>query len=319
MPFIRFDERARTPPRRTRAAPVIMDAEPHMDLPRTVPTEEPIDFDLTCRRCGYNLRGLGIAGHCPECRAEVARSATPDLLRYSDVEWMRRTARGAHLLAVIVVVRIAVRHTILTLVQPEVFVTLITIALAALWAVAIWECTRRDPGHRPAPVVERARLGARILLIGIAALEIGLVTRDPTIVVDSIFTLTPGAASLLEWIFDALEVTAALLGFFLILTWARALADRIPDTNLATSTRNTRKGIAECYGVMAVLVAPWTLLTLVVTLPPRVVRIGDVVIGLVKVGATIGLLVCAVLAVILLFRYRAALVKAASESSEHWT
>lgn len=295
----------------------MMDAQSQA-LSRTAPAQEPIDFDLTCRRCGYNLRGLSIAGHCPECRAEVARSATPDLLRYSDVEWMRRTARGAHLLAVVVVVRIAVRNTILTLVQPEALAMLITIALAALWAVAIWECTRSDPGHRPVPSVERARVGARILLIGTSVLEIALATREPTIVVSSIFTLTPGAASLLEWIFDAMDVTAALLGFFLILTWARGLADRIPDTDLATSTRSTRKGIAACYGIMAALVAPWSLLTLVVTLPPGVTRIGGIIIGLVGGAATIGLLVFAVIAITLLFRYRAALLKAASESSEHW-
>jgi len=166
--------------------------------------------------------------------------------------------------------------------------------------------------------VERARLGARILLIGTSVLEIALVTREPIIVVNSIFTMTPGAAGFLEWIFDALELTTGLLGFFLILTWARALADRIPDTDLATSTRRTRKGIAACYGIMAALVAPWNLLTLLVTLPPRASRIGNVIIGLVEAGATIGLLVFAVLAIVLLFRYRAALVKAASESSEHW-
>ena len=59
--------------------------------------------------------------------------------------------------------------------------------------------------------MERARLGARILLIGISALEIALVTRDPTIVVNSVFTLTPGVAGFLEWIFDALEATASRL------------------------------------------------------------------------------------------------------------
>jgi hypothetical protein len=294
------------------------DAESHMAPTHTVPTSGPIDFDLLCRRCGYNLRGLDIDGHCPECRAEVARSATPDLLRYSDVEWMRRTARGAHLLAVVVVVRIAVRNTILTLVQPEVVAVPIGIALAALWAVAIWECTRSDPGHRPAPRVERARLGARSLLIGIAVLEIALVTRDPALAVNSIFALTPGAASFLHWTFDALELTAALLGFFLILTWALSLVDRIPDADLATSTRSTRKGIAVCYGILAAVVAPWSLVTLITTLPPRADYVGKTIIGLLEAGATIALLVYAVLAIILLFRYRAALVKAAEESSEHW-
>jgi len=62
----------------------MMDDESHTDPSRTVsgegsvevPAEDPIDLDLVCRRCGYNLRGLDRAGHCPECRAEVGRSET---------------------------------------------------------------------------------------------------------------------------------------------------------------------------------------------------------------------------------------------------
>lgn len=293
-------------------------AEPPMDHSRTPSAAASIDTDLTCHRCGYNLRGLRAAGHCPECDAEVGRSATPELLRYSDVEWMRRTARGAHLLAILVIARIAVGNTILTVLQTEVVAALIAVVLAALWAMAVWECTRRDPGHRPAPDVERARLGARVLLIGTSVLEIALAAREPASVVESMFALTPGAADLARWTFDTLDLIAGLLGFFLILTWALALAARIPDAELATSTRKTRKGITVCLGLMAVLVAPWRLLMFMTTLPAPAVRIGNSIFHALEVGATIGLLVFTVLAIILLFKYRAALVQAATESSEYW-
>jgi ABC-type molybdate transport system permease subunit len=92
----------------------------------------------------------------------------------------------------------------------------------------------------------------------------------------------------------------------------------VPDTGLVTSTLSARKGIAACYGILAVFVAPWTLLTLLVTLPPRPARVGDTVVGLLGSGATIGLLVYAIIGITLLFRYRAALVTAASASREHW-
>ena len=34
----------------------------------------PIDVDLPCAACGYNLRGLAVAGRCPECGALVIGS-----------------------------------------------------------------------------------------------------------------------------------------------------------------------------------------------------------------------------------------------------
>jgi hypothetical protein len=39
-----------------------------MDAASTEVTEsEPIDSDLKCIKCDYNLRGLHVAGRCPEC------------------------------------------------------------------------------------------------------------------------------------------------------------------------------------------------------------------------------------------------------------
>ena len=36
--------------------------------------ETPIEFDLACRRSGYNLRTLAVTGRCPECGFPVLRS-----------------------------------------------------------------------------------------------------------------------------------------------------------------------------------------------------------------------------------------------------
>ena len=35
---------------------------------------DPLNFDLTCAACGYNLRGLAAGGSCPECGQPVATS-----------------------------------------------------------------------------------------------------------------------------------------------------------------------------------------------------------------------------------------------------
>lgn len=60
----------------------------------------PHDFlvtrDLTCRTCGYQLRGISALGRCPECGAPVMTSvvtaADPDLQRMAQLERPRRTA-----------------------------------------------------------------------------------------------------------------------------------------------------------------------------------------------------------------------------------
>ena len=61
---------------------------------RAISTAGPIETDVTCRRCGYNLRGLLEEGLCPECGTAVVLSTRGDLLRYADPDWVETMARG---------------------------------------------------------------------------------------------------------------------------------------------------------------------------------------------------------------------------------
>jgi hypothetical protein len=69
--------------------------------------DEIVDLDLSCRSCGYNLRGLTFGANCPECNTAVALSAKSDLLRFGDPNWTRRLSQGAGILAAGFVLTIA--------------------------------------------------------------------------------------------------------------------------------------------------------------------------------------------------------------------
>ncbi len=70
------------------------DATPVADAPET-----PIDIDVRCIRCGYNLRGMTPSGVCPECGDDVGPSLVGDRLIDADLDWLRRIVRGQKLLA----------------------------------------------------------------------------------------------------------------------------------------------------------------------------------------------------------------------------
>ena len=63
---------------------------------------ETIDSDLSCARCGYNLRTLVVAGLCPECGEAVALSLKYRPFRFGNPETPKRVRNGLALFIVAV-------------------------------------------------------------------------------------------------------------------------------------------------------------------------------------------------------------------------
>jgi hypothetical protein len=59
---------------------------------------EPRVANVTCAKCGYALRGLDVAGQCPECGMAIAESLHGFMLRFADAAWLNRIHRGMKLL-----------------------------------------------------------------------------------------------------------------------------------------------------------------------------------------------------------------------------
>ncbi|QDU32571.1 hypothetical protein KS4_06040 [Poriferisphaera corsica] len=59
---------------------------------------EPLDFDLICVHCEYNLRGVLPDGDCPECGAAIADSLGERTLRFAPNEYLEVLKSGLYFL-----------------------------------------------------------------------------------------------------------------------------------------------------------------------------------------------------------------------------
>src|SRR3954464_10073122 len=102
--------------------------------------------DVPCRKCGYNLKGLLVAGRCPECGTPIGLSVSGDLLRYSDPGWLEGLRKGVSLFIWGIVAVIA--GSIVTAIMGQGNATLggvIGLAAQGLMLSGWWLMTQPDP------------------------------------------------------------------------------------------------------------------------------------------------------------------------------
>ncbi len=204
-----------------------------------------IDQDLSCKRCGYNLRGLREENLCPECGTPVGRSTTADLLRFADPNWMGRVAAGVNLLVWALLLGIllgclsGISGLFIGSVLPQLFVTL---GMLFVNLLGVWWITTPDPSgigeeqrRNPRKIVRFATI-----IAGIG----GIWNIVGTYLVPGAFLW---AASLI------VMVATQLVG--LINEWFKyrlyeGLAIRVPDPTLAGRARFLRWASAIILAVM---------------------------------------------------------------------
>jgi hypothetical protein len=118
-----------------------------------------IGRDLSCVRCGYNLRGLSNSDHCPECNAPANASVLRQgFLRYSthapplaesDATWVRSVVGGMGWLAMTIGIEFAT-PLVTSLNMDATLGWLVSMMLSmACWTcfgIGIWRITRPEPG-----------------------------------------------------------------------------------------------------------------------------------------------------------------------------
>lgn len=168
-----------------------MDPLPPPLAPPTIPGVDPagvVAVDRTCRQCGYNIRGLHIAGRCPECGTPVELSARGDYLEFSAPAWVRKLVGGSRLIyrgvmlalltfvllaaGIVAIIALldrpgmaAASTGMIVLVFGLMFSGAALLTATIMAAIGLWKLTAAEPGADESSVQSRARVVVRVGLV----------------------------------------------------------------------------------------------------------------------------------------------------------
>lgn len=287
-----------------------------MDFDPTEPGVEPegelvgvIDHDLPCRHCGYNLRGMTEDRACPECGTAVGRSLLGDQLRFSDPDWVRTLARGAGwilwsvLIGIALGISVAVISFVLELnngstsALKDVYV-LLSFLPSLIYCVGVWFITAPEPS-----VNEESGVALRGLLRWTAVISI---------IINCISVCMKMTSPMMAVPIDLVGMVVGVVGYFALFVFARRLALRVPNYDLAKQTRTVMWGTVislsgmVLFGILAVI------------LGAAGVGAGAAVAAIPICGLGIAYLVFAIWALVLLISYRRASLAAALDAELTW-
>lgn len=212
----------------------------------TTGVADTVEASIPCLRCGYELRGLPLAGRCPECGWEIERSLRGNLYRYAPTEFVRRMHVGA-LVAEIAVLSLLPVQIISGIIGVSVqrygdvmtgkfvsaaFGSVCYLALLVGW----WMLSSPDPSGDPAKDPKSRRILRITLGIGAAG---ALAQPFLALVGGSFSGLLPGpgaggmASATLPLVLGGVAygviVIAYLVQWFAAMVYARRMAARVPD------------------------------------------------------------------------------------------
>lgn len=223
--------------------------------------------DATCTRCGYNLRGLGASGKCPECGWAIEASLRGGLLRYAGPEYLSSLALGAKIvfilnianavlssvvlfgtIAAVIAFSNAAQATAGTPAAPVALFNLIestatgfSVLATAVSLVGYWLLTTPDPALSQAEQPRAARRVVRAAVAaaaGIQALALVAAFLTPRLATGAMAPVNPGPAfQIVSGGLGVLGTIAGAVQFFAMMLYARWLALRVPDPDMVQRTR----------------------------------------------------------------------------------
>lgn len=206
--------------------------------------DQTITKDSPCLGCGYNVRGLSVAGACPECGTPTAMSVHGDRLRYAHPVWMKRLRRGLIAMSMSVVLFCSTYWLLLGMIPIVTKDPVLGMTIAAAGAVALstwfalgafWLTTPEPRFHfEEDPVNIRRFVRACSVVAGLAVPAMLISVISDVFDIDMPLPFHHAA----RW--SLFSIPALLYG---TLVYLRPLARRIPDQALVTSTTIVMYGL----------------------------------------------------------------------------
>lgn len=207
-----------------------MTSEPANKPPTKNPDTASIDFDVSCVRCGYNLRGRPRDGQCSECGQSAELSLSARYLFNADLDWLRIIYRGVVLRVASIVALIV---GLLARDNAAFSQSMRVLCFLGLAMLATLLLSRADPAAVEGDPARRSRFVARAL-----SLTAVLAASIPPIFNGSMFP---------SLFLASVSVAADI-------TYLRHLAERVPDERLAAASQSIGYGVALCVACVALFV-----------------------------------------------------------------
>lgn len=235
-----------TTPPSTAGAP----ATPEPPVQTTAPGDGSIlNADRSCFRCSYNLRGLPIAGVCPECGTPVQDSLRGILLQFASAEYLSTIHSGLSLilngillmvLLSVVSIFIGINASGVAGGDPGLVLAGLQIIPSVMMLLGYWKYTEPDPGFAGTELPAAARKVMRVtVVIQAATTAAGFLLSFATIVFLAGGAATSGASAVLlvVGIVNITGIGAFVVQFFATMRYTRWMASRVPDARIITRTK----------------------------------------------------------------------------------